>query len=178
MHGRISHIPPQNVHVTTEWQGDDYVLVIEGEVRQSALFGENLLLTRRITTRLGATSFRAEDCVRNDGFRTTPHMLLYHCNFGYPVVSPYSELIVLRGRGVHSVFDHCPKEHSIHLCISDFRSGPVRDRLIREEHREHRTHALGNGADFGHFRRPIARAALSSGGAKFDQCSTSTPLPK
>jgi hypothetical protein len=58
------------------------------------LFGENLLLTRRITTRLGATSFRVEDCVRNDGFRATPHMLLYHCNFGFPVVSPESELIV------------------------------------------------------------------------------------
>ena len=94
LHGRISHIPAQNVRVTTEWQGDDYVLVIEGEVRQSVLFGENFLLTRRITTRLGATSFRVEDCVHNDGFRATPHMLLYHCNFGFPVVSPDSELIV------------------------------------------------------------------------------------
>ena len=119
LHGRISHIPAQNVRVTTEWQGDDYVLVIEGEVRQSVLFGENLLLTRRITTRLGATSFRVEDRVRNDGFRVTPHMLLYHCNFGFPVVSPDSELIVApqdesvrprdaaaeRGLATHARFD-------------------------------------------------------------------------
>jgi hypothetical protein len=35
-----------------------------------------------------------EDRVRNDGYRTTPHMLLYHCNFGFPIVSPDSELIV------------------------------------------------------------------------------------
>jgi len=119
LHGRISHIPAQNVRVTTEWQGDDYVLVIEGEVRQSVLFGENLLLTRRITTRLGATSFRVEDRVRNDGFRATPHMLLYHCNFGFPVVSPESELIVApqdesvrprdaaaeRGLATHARFD-------------------------------------------------------------------------
>ncbi len=94
LHGRISHIPAQNVRVTTGWQGDDYVLTIEGDVRQAVLFGENLLLTRRITTRLGATSFRVEDRVRNDGFRATPHMLLYHCNFGFPVVSPDSELII------------------------------------------------------------------------------------
>ena len=94
LHGRISHLPAQNVRVTTEWQGGEYVIVIEGEVRQSVLFGENLLLTRRITTRLGATSFQIEDRVRNDGFRLTPHMLLYHCNFGFPVVSPDSELIV------------------------------------------------------------------------------------
>ncbi|MGH2522172.1 MAG: aldose 1-epimerase family protein, partial [Anaerolineales bacterium] len=117
LHGRISHIPAQNVRVTTEWQGDDYVIAVEGEVRQSVLFGENLLLTRRASTRLGATSFQIEDRVRNDGFRLTPHMLLYHCNFGFPVVSPDSELVVddeqvrprddvaARGLATHTRFD-------------------------------------------------------------------------
>lgn len=94
LHGRISHVPAQQVQVSTQWQGDDYVLTLEGQVRQSFPFGENLLLTRRITTRLGATSFQIEDRVGNEGFRRTPHMLLYHCNFGFPVVSPDSELVV------------------------------------------------------------------------------------
>lgn len=94
LHGRISHVAAEDVRVTREWQGSDYVLAVEGSVRQSVLFGENLLLTRRITTRLGATSLRIEDTVRNDGFRPAPHMLLYHCNFGYPVVSPDSDLVV------------------------------------------------------------------------------------
>ncbi|MBI5880330.1 MAG: aldose 1-epimerase family protein [Chloroflexi bacterium] len=94
LHGRISHMPPDHVRVTEEWRGDDYVLAIEAQVRQSVLFGENLLLTRHIVTRLGANSFTIEDTVRNDGFRPTPHMLLYHCNFGFPVVSPDSELII------------------------------------------------------------------------------------
>lgn len=94
LHGRISHLPAQAVRVITQWQGDDYVLSIEGEVRQAVVFGENLLLTRRITTRLGATVLEIEDRVCNEGFRLTPHMLLYHCNFGFPVVSPDSELIV------------------------------------------------------------------------------------
>lgn len=92
LHGRISHIPAQNVRVTTGWQGDDYVLTVEGQMRQSILYGENLLLTRRVTTRLGGASFQIEDRVRNDGYRRTPHMLLYHCNFGFPVISPDSEL--------------------------------------------------------------------------------------
>ena len=95
LHGRISHLPAQNVRVAAGWQGDDYLITVEGQVRQSVVFGENLLLTRRVTTRLGATSFLVEDRVRNDGFRRTPHMLLYHCNFGFPVVSPDSELRVL-----------------------------------------------------------------------------------
>ena len=94
LHGRISHIPAHNVRVSASWQGDEYVLTVEGQVRQSVLFGENLLLTRRITTRLGATSFQIDDQVRNDGFRRTPHMLLYHCNFGFPVIGPDSELTV------------------------------------------------------------------------------------
>jgi hypothetical protein len=95
LHGRIAHTPAANVRVSTGWQGDDYVLTLEGQVRQAVLFGENLLLTRRITTRLGATSFQIEDQVRNDGFRPSPHMILYHCNFGWPIIGPDSELSVV-----------------------------------------------------------------------------------
>ena len=58
LHGRASHLPAENLRVRQEWRGDDYVLEIEGETRQARLFGENLRLERRITTRLGATSLR------------------------------------------------------------------------------------------------------------------------
>jgi hypothetical protein len=94
LHGRISHIPAGDIAIRREWQGDEYLLEIRGEVRQAALAAENLLLTRTIRTRLGATSFTIEDTVRNDGYRPTPHMILYHCNFGFPVVSPESELLL------------------------------------------------------------------------------------
>jgi hypothetical protein len=92
LHGRISHIPAGKVKVTEEWRGDDYALEIEGETRQVVLGRENLLLTRKISTKMGANSLVIEDRVRNDGFLPTPHMILYHCNFGFPVVSPSSEL--------------------------------------------------------------------------------------
>jgi hypothetical protein len=92
LHGRISHIPAGKVKVTEEWRGDDYVLEIEGQTRQVALGMENLLLARKISTKLGASSLLIEDMVRNDGFLPSPHMILYHCNFGFPVVSPSSVL--------------------------------------------------------------------------------------
>lgn len=92
LHGRISHTPADKVKITEEWRGEDYVLEIESQVRQSVLAGENLLLIRRISTRLGANHLVIEDVVRNEGGRSTPHMILYHCNFGFPVVSPDSEL--------------------------------------------------------------------------------------
>jgi hypothetical protein len=94
LHGRASHLPAANVRVRQEWQGEDYVLEVEGETRETRLFGENLSLVRRLSTRLGATSVVIEDRVTNTGFRPSPVALLYHCNFGFPVVSPDSELLL------------------------------------------------------------------------------------
>ena len=94
LHGRASHLPAENVRVRQEWRGDEYALEIEGETRQARLFGENLRLERRVSTRLGATSLLLEDRVTNEGFRPAPLAFLYHCNFGFPVVSPESELLV------------------------------------------------------------------------------------
>jgi hypothetical protein len=94
LHGRASHLPAENVRVRQEWQGDDYVLEVEGETRQSRLFGENLRLERKVSTRLGATSLVLEDRVTNEGFRPAPLAVLYHCNLGFPVVSPDSQLLV------------------------------------------------------------------------------------
>jgi hypothetical protein len=99
LHGRASHLPAENLRVRQEWRGDDYVLEIEGETRQGRLFGENLRLERRLSTRLGATSLVLEDRVTNEGYRPAPLAVLYHCNFGFPVVSPGSELVV-RDRSV------------------------------------------------------------------------------
>jgi galactose mutarotase-like enzyme len=94
LHGRVSHLPARNVCVVTGWEGDEYVLRVEGEVVQATPFGEYLVLRRAITTRLGARELRVEDHVRNAGDRETPHMMLYHCNFGFPVVSPGSRVHV------------------------------------------------------------------------------------
>lgn len=94
LHGRASHLPATNLRIRQEWQGEEYVLEIEGETRQARLFGENLRLERRLSTRLGSTRVRLEDRVTNQGFRPAPLAVLYHCNFGFPVVSEHSELIV------------------------------------------------------------------------------------
>jgi hypothetical protein len=94
LHGRASHLPAENLAVRQEWRDDRYVLEIEGETRQSRLFGENLRLQRRISTEMGSRSLLIEDRVTNDGFRPSPLAVLYHCNFGFPVVSPDTELLV------------------------------------------------------------------------------------
>jgi galactose mutarotase-like enzyme len=87
LHGRLSHTPAEEVNTSAAWTEDGrYTLSVSGRVRQSKVFGENLLLTRRITTALGTSALTVTDTVENQGFAPTPLMLLYHINLGWPLV--------------------------------------------------------------------------------------------
>jgi hypothetical protein len=93
LHGRVSGTPARLAAYGERWDGDDCVLFAEGEVRQAAVFGENLVLRRRIEARVGESSLTISDEVVNEGFDPTSHMLLYHVNLGWPVVDEGSELL-------------------------------------------------------------------------------------
>ncbi len=93
LHGRISHLPAENVAVRQQWDNNDYVLSVTGTMRQAAVFGERLTLTRTVSTRLGEKRFWIEDIVTNEGFNKTPFMLLYHCNIGWPAVDEGAEVL-------------------------------------------------------------------------------------
>lgn len=87
IHGRISNLPAKQASYRTYWQDDEYMLEITGQVRQARLFGENLVLKRRIWTQLGSSTIWVEDSVTNEGFEPVPHMILYHCNLGFPLIN-------------------------------------------------------------------------------------------
>ncbi len=93
LHGRISNTPARNVGIRQEWEGNQYVLRVTGTMRQTSVFGENLTLTRTVSAVLGASCFRIHDVVRNEGFKKTPLMLLYHCNIGWPTLDEGSRII-------------------------------------------------------------------------------------
>ena len=87
LHGRLSHIPAEEVNTSAGWDDDGrYTLSVSGRVRQSKAFAENLLLTRRLATAMGSSSLTLCDTVENRGFRESPCMLLYHINLGWPLV--------------------------------------------------------------------------------------------
>lgn len=94
LHGRISNTPAQNCSARTEWIGDDLVLMVKGQMRESAMFGENMVLEREITTKLGSNQIHIQDTITNEGFEETPLMLLYHCNFGYPLIDSDANLFI------------------------------------------------------------------------------------
>ncbi len=92
LHGRISNQPASQVNACAAWVGEEYRLEISGEIRQAMLFGENLVLRRRISTALGSNSIRIEDVIANEGYEPSPHMLLYHFNLGFPLLSADTRL--------------------------------------------------------------------------------------
>jgi len=92
LHGRINTIPAENHGYHCDWEGDEYRIKLYGQVRQARLYGENLLLKRKIETSLGSNEILITDEILNEGHVPTEIMLLYHLNFGYPVVSEQSRL--------------------------------------------------------------------------------------
>src|SRR5205807_3292056 len=94
LHGRVGGLPARLAGHGERWDGDECVLWAEGEVLQTAVFGEQLVLRRRIEARVGESRFALRDQVENAGPTRASHMFLYHCNAGFPVVDESSELLV------------------------------------------------------------------------------------
>ena len=94
LHGRVANIPAGNVSHGTRWEGNECTLFAEGIVTEARIFGPKLKLTRRITAKLGENRFFVHDTVENIGYEPCPHMIVYHCNIGYPVLDAGSKLLL------------------------------------------------------------------------------------
>jgi len=94
IHGRTSYTPACNVRTYNYWDKETYVLKAEGEMRETKIFGPNIVLRRTISSNAGDRCLFIHDEVENEGFRTSPHMILYHINIGFPVVDAGSRLLI------------------------------------------------------------------------------------
>jgi hypothetical protein len=92
LHGSISNTPAENVNWSENWEGDDCVFTIAGKVREVSVHGPNLLMERTISTSLNSASLTINDRVENQGFKESPLMVLYHFNFGFPLLTPKSQI--------------------------------------------------------------------------------------
>lgn len=87
LHGRIHHTPGRQISSWAEWEGDEYVMKLRGVMEETSIFGERIRLTRMIMSRLGDNRITIQDTVENAGFHPVPHMMLYHFNFGFPLMA-------------------------------------------------------------------------------------------
>jgi hypothetical protein len=100
LHGRAHHLPAKHVAVRGAWVGDEYEMTVSGVVEETSIFGDHLRLTREIHSRLGDNRVVIRDAVENAGFRTSPHMMLYHFNFGFPLMDEDTVVEIPNSRGV------------------------------------------------------------------------------
>lgn len=97
LHGRASYTQARAVAADCAWEGDDYLLYAQGRVREAIVFGEHVELLRRVQAKAGKSKINIVDEVTNHGHQRVPHMLLYHCNLGWPLLSEHSRLVVSGG---------------------------------------------------------------------------------
>ncbi|QEO09412.1 aldose 1-epimerase family protein [Protaetiibacter larvae] len=102
-HGRISGTPAHLTGYGVQLDPDGSpVAVVEGEIAQVSLFGEHLVLRRRVSLAYGSTTIRIDDTVTNEGYASSPLAVLYHVNVGWPVLAPGAQVLIdgVRRRGV------------------------------------------------------------------------------
>ena len=88
-HGRFSNLPAVGIRSQIHWaEGAPEAVSLSGSVRETTVYGVNLLLERTLRFAVGSPSIELSDVVRNEGFEPAPLFLLYHFNLGFPVVSP------------------------------------------------------------------------------------------
>jgi hypothetical protein len=93
LHGRASYTPACEVGIEERWEGNEYLISIRGKVREASVFGDHVVLTRKIRTALGLDGFVIEDEIENLGHDPAPHMIIYHVNGGFPALDETSELL-------------------------------------------------------------------------------------
>ena len=93
VHGNISNIPAEIVSIVQpDPENGNMNMSITGIIRESKIFGPALELRRTISATLGIPGFNIHDEISNRGNTPAPHMILYHCNFGWPLADKGSLL--------------------------------------------------------------------------------------
>ena len=103
LHGVISNVPVENASTDVVWsENGDAILLLAGKASEGHLFGPNLEIRKNLLIHTGRNRLEIHDRVENKGFAETPLMLLYHMNFGYPMldenVQIYNNYDVLTAR--------------------------------------------------------------------------------
>lgn len=91
LHGRQNLIPAKNVCDLSTRYGD---IRITGELEDSAVFGAKIRSRRTIFSACGENSIRITDEFENYGSKEEPLLLLYHINFGYPLLCEHTTVTV------------------------------------------------------------------------------------
>jgi hypothetical protein len=92
LHGTIANTPAVRLTVRVQLE-PPYELAICGEVCDTRMFGPSFRLLTTVSTVPGSTEFRVEDTVENMADSEAEMELLYHCNYGPPLLGEGARLV-------------------------------------------------------------------------------------
>lgn len=89
LHGKIANTPARAVSVEVT----DEAILVRGEVDESMMFGPALRLNTEIRTDFGSGAMTITDTVTNIGQNPQEHEMLYHINYGSPLLENGSKIV-------------------------------------------------------------------------------------
>ncbi len=92
LHGTIANTPADYVAVRVELE-PPYTISVVGETHDSQMFGANFLLRTVISTVPGSAEFTISDEVQNLSGTLQEMELLYHCNYGPPMLAEGARVV-------------------------------------------------------------------------------------
>jgi galactose mutarotase-like enzyme len=91
LHGKIANAPAHRVELSID--GDTGEIAITGVVDESRLFGSKLRLTSTIRAHAGEAKLSIRDEVTNLSATPGEFELIYHINFGLPLLTPGAKFV-------------------------------------------------------------------------------------
>lgn len=132
LHGRLPFTPGRLSAYGEDWHAGEPVLFCEGEVTQASLNGERLRLHRRIEAPIGGAVVRVLDEVENLDACDQPLALLYHINFGFPLIGTGTALS-WQGKNLALTSDPAASEPTV-TCVPAMRREVQRCIVSRPAH--------------------------------------------
>lgn len=92
LHGKIGNIPASEVEVVVD-SAAPHRLRVRGTVYERSFYGPKLKLQTEVSTIPGSREFTIEDTVTNQGAEAQEYQLLYHANYGAPLLEEGAEFV-------------------------------------------------------------------------------------
>ena len=92
LHGKIGNIPASKVQVILETK-PLYRIKVRGRVDERMFYGPQLELWTEIAAEIGSNTFTIQDSLTNRGGNDQEFQLIYHANFGPPLLGEGAQLV-------------------------------------------------------------------------------------
>ena len=138
LHGRISTIPVKQFADLSGWDENDYNFKIRGIIEEGVLFGKKMRMEREISSKRGQNMIRIKDVITNFGNKPSPYNILYHMNFGYPLLDENAELVIDSAETI-------PRDQEATNGITDFRTFIKPQQEYKEQVFFHKLNGGNNG---------------------------------